>query len=99
MTKKKMDLGAAMGATVNKVPSVDAIFEAPTTTAKEEATAQLPPHSKKRGRPKTEKPEKRIAVTFQIPESLYYELKVAAAQMRTTQQFIVIDALVDWLDK
>lgn len=97
MAKKKMDLGAAMGATVNKAPSVDAIFEAPTTTAKEVPTQTST--GAKRGRPKTEKNEKRVAVTFQIPESLYYELKVAAAQMRTTQQFIVIDALVDWLDK
>lgn len=94
-----------IGGIIKEEPSTPASIdapheaEAPETTATKDAAPAQTSTGAKRGRPKTEKTEKRVAVTFQIPESLYYELKVAAAQMRTTQQFIVIDALVDWLDK
>lgn len=97
MAKKKMDLGAAMGATVNKVPSVDAIFEAPTATAKE-----VPAQSStgaKRGRPAATTAPDEVNVTFRLSKSLIQDIRVKAVMEQTTQKEIVDAALRQYLNK
>lgn len=97
MAKKKMDLGAAMGATVNKAPSVDAIFEAPTTTAKE-VPAQTSTGAK-RGRPAATTAPDEVNVTFKISKALFQEIRVKAVMENTTQKEIVTAALRQYLNK
>lgn len=97
MAKKKMDLGAAMGATVNKVPSVDAIFEAPTATAME-APAQSSTGAK-RGRPAATTAPDEVNVTFRLSKSLIQDIRVKAVMEQTTQKEIVDAALRQYLNK
>lgn len=97
MAKKKMDLGAAMGATVNKAPSVDAIFEAPTTTAKK-VPAQTSTGAK-RGRPAATTAPDEVNVTFKISKALFQEIRVKAVMENTTQKEIVTAALRQYLNK
>lgn len=97
MAKKKMDLGAAMGATVNKAPSVDAIFEAPTTTAKEVPTQTST--GAKRGRPAATTAPDEINVTFRLSKSLIQDIRVKAVMEQTTQKEIVDAALRQYLNK
>lgn len=97
MAKKKMDLGAAMGATVNKAPSVDAIFEAPTTTAKE-VPAQTSTGAK-RGRPAATTAPDEVNVTFKISKALFQEIRVKAVMENTTQKEIVTAAFRQYLNK
>lgn len=96
MAKKKMDLGAAMGATVNKAPSVDAIFEAPTTTAKEVPTQTST--GAKRGRPAATTAPDEVNVTFRLSAALLQELKIKAVMEHTTQKEIVDAALRQYLN-
>lgn len=96
MAKMKMNLGAAMDATVNKVPSVDAIFEAPTTTAKE-----VPAQSStgaKRGRPAATTAPDEVNVTFRLSKSLIQDIRVKAVMEQTTQKEIVDAALRQYLN-
>lgn len=97
MAKKKMDLGAAMGATVNKAPSVDAIFEAPTTTAKEVPTQTST--GAKRGRPAATTAPDEVNVTFRLSKSLIQDIRVKAVMEQTTQKEIVDAALRQYLNK
>lgn len=97
MAKKKMDLGAAMDATVNKAPSVDAIFEAPTTTAKEVPTQTST--GAKRGRPAAPTAPDEINVTFRLSKSLIQDIRVKAVMEQTTQKEIVDAALRQYLNK
>lgn len=97
MKKKEMNLGEAMSATVNKVPSVDAIFEAPTATAKEVQTQ--PSTGSKRGRPAATTAPDEVNVTFRLSKSLIQDIRVKAVMEQTTQKEIVDTALRQYLNK
>lgn len=97
MAKKDTDLNASMNNIVNKTPSVDAIFEAPTTAAKE-APAQTSTGAK-RGRPAATTAPDEVNVTFRLSKSLIQDIRVKAVMEQTTQKEIVDAALRQYLDK
>lgn len=97
MAKKETDLKASMNNIVNKTPSVDAIFEAPTTTAKE-VPAQTSTGAK-RGRPAATTAPDEVNVTFKISKALFQEIRVKAVMENTTQKEIVTAALRQYLNK
>lgn len=96
MAKKKTDLNALAKATISKTPSVDAIFDAPTSTAKE-APAQTPTGAK-RGRPAATTAPDEVNVTFRLSAALLQELKIKAVMEHTTQKEIVDAALRQYLN-
>lgn len=102
----KKGLAALASKQINSTiqPSATAPVDAPhETAAPEQATVanEVPAtvEKPKRGRPKKGTNENCTPITVNIPDDLLQELKIAAVQMRTTQKFIIIDALIDWLDK
>lgn len=97
MAKKKTDLNALAKATISKTPSVDAIFDAPTSTAKE-APAQTSTGAK-RGRPAATTAPDEVNVTFKISKALFQEIRVKAVIENTTQKEIVTAALRQYLSK
>lgn len=103
MAKKKMDLDAAMDATVNKTPSVDAIFEAPATAAKE-APAQSSTGAKRGRKPAETTTSDEANVTFKLPKALVRRMKQfiidyeAEGYGKLTQKDIVIKGVVYALD-
>lgn len=97
MAKKKTDLNALAKATICKTPSVDAIFDAPTSTAKE-APAQTSTGAK-RGRPAATTAPDEVNVTFRLSAALLQELKIKAVMEHTTQKEIVDAALRQYLNK
>lgn len=96
MAKKKTDLNALAKATISKTPSVDAIFDAPTSTAKE-APAQTSTGAK-RGRPAATTAPDEVNVTFRLSAALLQELKIKAVMEHTTQKEIVDAALRQYLN-
>lgn len=96
MAKKKTDLNALAKATISKTPSVDAIFDAPTSTA-EEAPAQTSTGAK-RGRPAATTAPDEVNVTFRLSAALLQELKIKAVMEHTTQKEIVDAALRQYLN-
>ena len=96
MAKKKTDLNALAKATISKTPSVDAIFDAPTSTEKE-APAQTSTGAK-RGRPAATTAPDEVNVTFRLSAALLQELKIKAVMEHTTQKEIVDAALRQYLN-
>ena len=96
MAKKKTDLNALAKATISKTPSVDAIFDAPISTAKE-APAQTSTGAK-RGRPAATTAPDEVNVTFRLSAALLQELKIKAVMEHTTQKEIVDAALRQYLN-
>ena len=96
MAKKKTDLNALAKATISKTPSVDAFFDAPTSTAKE-APAQTSTGAK-RGRPAATTAPDEVNVTFRLSAALLQELKIKAVMEHTTQKEIVDAALRQYLN-
>ena len=96
MAKKKTDLNALAKATISNTPSVDAIFDAPTSTAKE-APAQTSTGAK-RGRPAATTAPDEVNVTFRLSAALLQELKIKAVMEHTTQKEIVDAALRQYLN-
>lgn len=96
MAKKKTDLNALAKATISKTPSVDAIFDAPTSIAKE-APAQTSTGAK-RGRPAATTAPDEVNVTFRLSAALLQELKIKAVMEHTTQKEIVDAALRQYLN-
>ena len=97
MAKKKTDLNALAKATISKTPSVDAIFDAPTSTTKE-APAQTSTGAK-RGRPAATTAPDEVNVTFRLSKSLIQDIRVKAVMEQTTQKEIVDAALRQYLNK
>lgn len=97
MAKKNTDLKASINNIANKTPSVDAIFEAPTTTAKEVPTQTST--GTKRGRPAATTAPDEVNVTFKISKALFQEIRVKAVMENTTQKEIVTAALRQYLNK
>lgn len=97
MAKKKTDLNALAKATISKTPSVDAIFNTPTSTAKE-APAQTSTGAK-RGRPAATTAPDEVNVTFRLSKSLIQDIRVKAVMEQTTQKEIVDAALRQYLNK
>lgn len=97
MARKETDLTASMNSIVNKAPSVDAIFEAPTATAKE-VPAQTSTGAK-RGRPAATTAPDEVNVTFKISKALFQEIRIKAVIENTTQKEIVTAALRQYLNK
>ena len=97
MAKKKTDLNALANATISKTPSVDAIFNTPTSTAKE-APAQTSTGAK-RGRPAATTAPDEVNVTFRLSKSLIQDIRVKAVMEQTTQKEIVDAALRQYLNK
>lgn len=97
MAKKKTDLNALTKATISKTPSVDAIFNTPTSTAKE-APAQTSTGAK-RGRPAATTAPDEVNVTFRLSKSLIQDIRVKAVMEQTTQKEIVDAALRQYLNK
>lgn len=97
MAKKETDLKASMNNIVNKTPSVDAIFEAPTTTAK--GVPVQTSTGAKRGRPAATTAPDEVNVTFRLSKSLIQDIRVKAVMEQTTQKEIVDAALRQYLNK
>lgn len=97
MAKKQTDLTTSMKNIVNKTPSVDAIFEAPTETAKEVPVQTST--GAKRGRPAATTAPDEVNVTFKISKALFQEIRVKAVMENTTQKEIVTAALRQYLNK
>ena len=93
MAKKKINLGAATGAIVDKI---DNIMYPPTSTAKE-APAQTSTGAK-RGRPAATTAPDEVNVTFRLSAALLQELKIKAVMEHTTQKEIVDAALRQYLN-
>lgn len=104
MAKKKIDLGAAMGATVEKIFEVPASVgaahdaDASTTASKEEVPAQTSTGAK-RGRPAATTAPDEVNVTFRLSKSLIQDIRVKAVMEQTTQKEIVDAALRQYLNK
>lgn len=104
MAKKKIDLGAAMGATVEKIFEVPASVstahdaDASNTTASKEVSAQTSTGAK-RGRPAATTAPDEVNVTFRLSKSLIQDIRVKAVMEQTTQKEIVDAALRQYLNK
>lgn len=96
MAKKKTDLNALAKATISKTPSVDAIFDAPTSTAKE-APAQTSTGAK-RGRPAATTAPDEVNVTLKLSAALMQQIKIKAVMEHITQKEIFDAALRQYLN-
>lgn len=105
MAKKKIDLGAAMGATVEKIFEVPASVstahdaDASTTTAQKEEAPAHTSTGAKRGRPAATTAPDEVNVTFRLSKSLIQDIRVKAVMEQTTQKEIVDAALRQYLNK
>lgn len=100
----KKGLAALASKQINSTAQPSANIDAPhEAAAPEQATVanEVPAtvEKPKRGRPRNGTNDNCTPITVNIPDDLLQELKIAAVQMRTTQKAIIVEALIDWLDK